>query len=197
MLAGGAMLGSCDEHNAHIESPDSGGMNVVDGIVMDRNTTQTINIRASVKPVLTCDAEWLKIGEPTSLTTGIYTVELTAQPNGSGETRIAVITVTAGKESSTMTVTQLSGDVMEIRSVNPQGELDPNGGTLTVGYAATGTPAVNLPEWISVSGSRAIEEGVLTLTYLANYTGRERSGIIVLAVGKDAVANVTVRQPSR
>lgn len=189
---------SCDEDKTPVidSSWNSGTLTVVEEVSLAETTSRQINIKASVKPTLTSDAEWLKIGEVKNLSTGIYTVELTADPNVTGDTRTAKITVTAGKETATVTVTQSSSDVVEIRSVDPQGDLDPDGGILTIRYAATGVPVANLPEWIKQTGTRSLDEGVLTFTYSRNNSGKEREGIIVLAVGKGAVANVTVRQPS-
>lgn len=190
---------SCGEDKTPIidNSWNNGTLTVVEEVSLAGTNSQQINIKASAKPSLTCDAEWLKIGEVKRLTTGLYSVELSAEPNVSGETRTAKVTVTEGKETATVTVIQPSSDVVSIVSVDPQGSLDPAGGTLVIRYAATGTPAANLPEWIRPSGSRSLEEGTLPLTYLPNDTGSERVGVIVLAVGKDAVANVTVSQPAR
>lgn len=189
---------SCGEDKPHIENPwESGGMTVKDEVILAGSNSQQLNIKAAVKPTLTSDAEWLKIGEVKNLTTGIYTVEISAEANTTGDPRTAKITVTAGKETATITVTQVSSDLVEIRSVEPQGELDPDGGTLTIKYVATGSPAINVPDWIKETGTRSLIEGALTFTYSANTTGKEREGIIVLAVGKDAIANVTVRQGAR
>ena len=189
---------ACGEDKPAINNGwDSGSLTVKEEVLLSGSNTQSLNIKASVKPTLKCDAEWLKIGEVTNIATGIYSVELTAQPNVTGDPRTAKVTVTAGKETATVTVTQHSSDVVEIRSIDPQGDLDPDGGTLTIKYVATGTPATNLPEWISAAGTRSLEEGELKLSYTPNTTGKEREGIIVLAVGKDGLANVTVRQPAR
>ncbi len=192
-------LGSCGEDKTPIvDNPwNSGTLTVKEEVLLSNSNTQSLNIKASTKPTLTCDADWLKIGEVKNLTTGIYTVELTAEANVSGENRSADVIVKAGNETATVKVTQVSSDLVEIRSVDPQGDLDPNGGTLTIKYVATGDPATNLPEWIKESGTRSLIEGVLTLTYTPNNTGKEREGIIVLAVGKGAIANLTVRQPAR
>ncbi|MDE7347599.1 MAG: cellulase family glycosylhydrolase [Muribaculaceae bacterium] len=192
-------VASCGEDKTPVidNGWNSGTLTVKEEVLLAGSTSQSLNIKASVRPTLTSDAQWLKIGEVKSLTTGIYSVELTAEVNATGETRTAKVTVTAGKESAIVTVTQHSGDVVEIRSVDPEGELDPDGGTLTIKYASTGVPATNLPEWIKETGTRSLDEGVLSLTYSPNNSGKEREGIIVLAVGKDAVANVTVRQGAR
>lgn len=204
ILLSGVMLflllvfNSCGEDKTSIDNSwNSGSLTVKEEVLLAGATSQSLNIKASVKPTLSCDAEWLTIGEVKNLTTGIYNVELKAEVNTTGEARSTKITVTAGKETATVTVTQVSSDVVEIRSVDPQGDLDPDGGTLTIKYVATGTPAANLPEWIKESGTRSLVEGVLTFTYAANNTGKEREGIIVLAVGKEGVANVTVRQGAR
>ncbi|MDE6549120.1 MAG: cellulase family glycosylhydrolase [Muribaculaceae bacterium] len=189
---------SCEEEKGSIDNSwNSGTLTVKDEVLLSGSTTQSLNIKASVKPTVTTDASWLRIGEVTSLTTGIYSVELTAEANTTGETRSAQVSVTAGKETSTVKVTQVSGDVVEIRSIDPQGDLDPNGGTITIKYVATGDPATNLPEWIKPADTRALNEGILTFTYSPNNTGKEREGIIVLAVGKTGIANITVRQGAR
>ncbi len=197
LIATGITAISCEDHPQHIESSWGDGMNVKDEILLDGVTSQTLNIRAATKPTLKSDSEWLKIGEVKNLTTGIYTVELTAEVNATGESRTARISVTAGKETATVTVTQVSSDVVEILSVDPQGELDPEGCILTIKYHATATPATNLPDWIKETGTRSLVEGELKFTVSPNDTGRDREGIIVLAVGKDAVANVTVRQGAK
>ncbi len=189
---------SCGEDKTPIDNSwNSGTLTVKEEVLLSGSTSQSLNIKAAVKPTLTCDADWLKIGEVKILTTGIYTTELKAEVNTTGETRSAKITVTAGNETAYVTVTQVSSDVVEIRSIDPQGDLDPDGGTLSIKYVATGSPALNLPEWIKESGTRSLVEGALTFTYAPNNTGKEREGIIVLAVGKDATANVTVRQGAR
>lgn len=193
------VLTACGEDKPSVDNSGwgSSALTVKEEVMLAGTNSQQLNIKASVKPTLTCDAEWLKISEVKNLTTGIYSVDLTAEPNATGDTRTAKITVTAGKENATVTVTQVSSDVVEIRGVEPQGDLDPDGGTLTIKYVATGVPAMNLPEWIKEAGTRSLDEGVLSLTYSANNSGKEREGIIVLAIGKDAVANVTVRQAAR
>lgn len=191
-------LFSCGEKDTpSLPSWGDGGMSVKEEVFLSDATSQTLNIKASVKPVVTTDAEWLHIGEVKSLTTGIYSVEMNADVNSTGETRIAQVYVTAGQEKATVKVSQVSGDVIEIRGVSPDGDLDPDGGTLTIKYVSTGEPVPNLPEWIKVSDTRGLEEGTLSLTYAANASGKEREGLIVLAVGKKGIANLTVRQKAR
>ncbi len=187
---------SCGEDKTPIidNSWNSGNLSVTEEVLLSKSNTQSINIKAASKPTLTCEAEWLKIGEVKRISTGLYTVELTAEPNVSGEPRTTEITVTDGKETATVKLTQESSDMVEIRSVLPEGNLNPAGGTLTIKYVATGTPATNLPDWMKEVKSRGLVEGELNLTYSANNTGRVREGVIVLAVGKDAIANLTVHQ---
>ncbi len=187
---------SCGEDKTPVidNSWNSGTLSVVEEVTLQGSASQQLNIKATVKPTLTTDAEWLKIGEVNRITTGIYAVDISGEVNATGETRTAKITVTAGNETATITVIQASSDIVEIRSVLPEGNLNPGGGTLTIKYVATGTPATNLPDWMKEVKSRGLVEGELNLTYSANNTGRVREGVIVLAVGKDAIANLTVRQ---
>lgn len=189
---------SCEEEKNSINNSwNSGTLNVKDEIFLSGSNNQSLNIKASVKPTVTTDASWLRIGEVKNLTIGLYSVELSADVNVTGETRSAEVSVTAGPEKSIVKVSQESGDMVEIRSVEPQGDLDPDGGTITIKYVATGNPAINIPEWIKPEDTRALNEGVMMLTYSPNNTGKEREGIIVLAVGKTGNANITVRQAAR
>ncbi len=191
-------LGSCDDKdNMPSNSSWGSGMTVKEEMMLSGTTPQTLNIKASIAPEVTCDASWLKVGKVMNMSTSIYSVEIQAEANGTGETRYTTLTVTSGSEKATVKVSQVSGDVVEIRSVDPDGALNPDGGSLTIKYVSTDVPATNIPEWMKLSPTRALEEGVLNLTYSANNTGREREGMIVLAVGKGAVVNVIVRQPSR
>ena len=191
------MLSGCGEHDGpSLPSGGDGGMNVNEEVLFSENTTFALNIKASVKPELTTDATWLHIGEVKNLTIGIYSVELRADLNDTGETRTTEVYVKAGKENSTIRVTQEFSDLVKIKSIVPEGNLDPDGGTLTIEYISTADPATNLPDWVKIDGTRAIKDGILALTYLPNDTGKEREGLIVLAVGK-SVANVTLRQPAR
>lgn len=189
---------SCEEEKNSIDNSwNNGTLTVKDEVFLSGSTTQSLNIKAAVKPTVTTDASWLRISEVKSLTTGIYSVELSADANTTGETRSAEVIVTAGSDKSTVKVSQVSGDVVEIRSIDPQGDLDPDGGMITIKYVATGDPATNLPEWIKPADTRALNEGILSLTYTPNNTGKEREGVIVLAVGKTGIANITVRQGAR
>ena len=188
-------IASCGHDQPVIDNSwNSGTLAGTEDVFLDGSNTQAINIKAAVRPTVASDVAWLKTGEVKSISTGIYTVELTAEPNTTGDTRTAKVTVTAGKETSVVTVTQISSDVVVIKSVDPDGILDPNGGMLTIKYSATGVPVTNLPEWIREAGTRSLEEGEMLLSYSPNDSGKERVGIIVLAVGKGAVANFTVRQ---
>ncbi len=188
------LLSSCGEHDTpSLPSGGEGGMNVKDEVLFTDNSTFSINIKASVKPVLTTEAAWLHIGEVKNLTTGIFSVELRADVNDTGETRTTEVHVTAGKEKSTIKVTQEFSDLIQVTSVQPGGNLDPRGGTLVIKYVSTAAPSTNLPDWIKINDTRAINEGNLSLTYSANDTGSEREALIVLAVGT-SVTNVTVHQ---
>lgn len=191
------MVSSCSEDDTPVDNWESDSLIVKEKVLLSGSKAQTLNIKAAVKPVVTSDAEWLSIGEVNSLTSRIYSVELVAEPNKTGDPRSANITVTAGDESTTISVVQVKGDVVEVLSVDPQGDLDPKGGTLTVKYASTEAPVLNLPDWIKDETTRSIENGELKLTYSPNKSGKTRHGIIVLKAGKEAVAEIAVHQEAR
>lgn len=203
MLAGLAMLiliGSCGSNDEPTGPSWGDGITVKDEVLINSDATQTLNISAATSPTVKADADWLHVGSVANKSTGIYSVDLTADPNKTGEARSCMLSITAGPDKATVKVTQVAGDVIEIRSIEPDdGLLNPEGGEIRIKYVATGEPATNLPEWIRIADTRSLDEGTLTLTYSPNTSGKEREGIIVLAVGKGAysTAAVTVHQPMR
>lgn len=192
------VLCSCgDDDKSSTTWGNASGITVKAEVLLSGSVSQTLNIKAPVKPAISSDASWLHIGEVTNTAGNIYSVQLTADPNATGEIRTAEISVVAGNEKATVKVSQVSGDVIEIRSIDPQGDLDPNGGTLTIKYVATEEPVVSLPDWIKSADTRALNEGTVTLTYMPNNSGKEREETIVLKVGKTGAANISVRQACR
>lgn len=76
---------------------------------------ELIVVRSAVKPELTANASWLKIGANviTGLSQYTYTFPVTASINESEEERSAKITVKAGSNSATVTVSQSATIVVQ------------------------------------------------------------------------------------
>lgn len=146
---------------------------------------QTLTVKSPVKPTVTSDAEWLHVGQVERASSSIYTIAVWCDANAAYDVRTATITVTAGSDTKTVTVSQYGSETVQIVSATPGAELDPNGGTLTVTYAATGDVIVTKPSWLDIANSRSLEENTYTFTYSANYGDEARGGDIVISLVSD------------
>lgn len=146
---------------------------------------QTLTIKSPVKPTVTSDAEWLHVGQVERASSSIYTIAVWCDANAAYDVRTATITVTAGSNTKTVTVSQYGSETVQIVSATPGAELNPNGGTLTVTYAATGDVIVTKPAWLDIASSRSLEENTYTFTYSANYGDEMRGGDIVISLVSD------------
>ena len=195
MLALG--FSACSDNDEYEPGPVWGdGITVKSEVALDGATAQTLNMKAPSSPTLATEAEWLHIGAPEAKDAGIYSVSLQGDINPTGETRSATIAISAGQHKATVNVTQFAGKAVIISAIEPSETLRPEGGSVTIKYAATENPSVSVPDWIRVAtdGGRALTDGTLVLEYSAN-TGKEaRSGEVVLTINATAKATVTLTQ---
>lgn len=114
-------------------------------IALASTTPQTVTVRAASAPTVTSDSEWLHTTAPAHNGAGIYTFELSADDNNGYDTRTGIVTVTADNGSSRITVTQYGSETVQIISTTPGTTLEPNGGTVSIKYAATGEVDITAP----------------------------------------------------
>lgn len=156
--------------------------------------SQTLTIKSPVTPTVESDASWLHVGVPEhGISSTIYTCVLTCDENTAYDVRSATVTVIAGKEQKTVTVTQYGAETVEVISVNPDGGiLSPDGGEICINYAATGEVSISVPSWITQVASRSLENGTVEFRYTANRNEDSRSGEIVIALVSDASIAQTI-----
>ncbi len=195
LLAGLMALGimACSDKKDEPEPTWGNGITVKSEVALAGTTAQTLNIKASATPTLATDASWLHIGAVQSQSAGIYSAQLQADMNPTGDARTATVSISAGNDKASVKVTQMAGDAVQISAVEPSTVLDPQGGTIVIKYLSTAEPQLTLPAWITKDSGRATTEGSVTLTYTRN-AWEAREGEIVLSVGKNASASVTVTQ---
>lgn len=160
-------------------------------IALASTTPQTVTVRASSTPAVTSDSEWLHITAPAHNGAGIYTFELSADAHTGYDTRTGIITVTADNGASTITVTQYGHETVQIISTAPGTTLDPNGGTVSIKYAATSEVDITTPHWLDAAESKSLTESTLTYTYNANYS-EARTGDVVITLKSDPTISATV-----
>lgn len=186
-------LTACSDSKDEPTGTSGGGITVKSEVSLSGDQHQTLNIKAATTPTLTSEAEWLHIGEVTSNAASIYSVELYADMNMSGQERTTTVDVKAGQDKATVTVKQLAGDAIAINEVTPSTTLNPEGGEITVKYTSTAVPEVSTPLWITVLES---DQASTRLSYSANGIS-EREAEITFTVGKNITASVKVTQGVR
>lgn len=154
---------------------------------------QTLTIKSPVKPTVSSDADWLHVGDvDRSVSSTIFTCSVWCDENPAYDVRTATITVVAGGETKKVTVSQYGNETVKIVSTTPGTELEPNGGTLTVVYAATGEVSVEKPSWMELTASRSLSEDTFVFTYSANYGEEPRGGAIVISLVSDASISAVI-----
>ena len=83
---------------------------------------QTLTIKSPVRPSVSSDAAWIHVGEvERSVSSSIYTCVISCDENSAYDVRTDSLTVTAGSESKTVTVTQYGAETVEIVSISSEG----------------------------------------------------------------------------
>ncbi|MBF0224593.1 MAG: M6 family metalloprotease domain-containing protein [Desulfobacterales bacterium] len=148
----------------------------------------TVAVTSNVSWTVTESATWLSVSPTSGTNNGSFTVNYDAN---TGNERSAIITVSGGGKTATVTVTQ---NAVSSLSVTPATKTVENiSGTFNV--TVTSNVSWTISEgstWISVSPTSGINNGSFTVSYGAN-TGTERSAIIAVN-GGGKTATVTVTQ---
>ena len=88
----------------------------------DNGGSENFSVKCAVMPTATSDAEWLIVNR-TGSANKIHSFSVTASSNTTEEVRTGIITITAGKNKETITITQEAGTV----SI-PEEPVEPNPG---------------------------------------------------------------------
>ena len=142
----------------------------------------------------TRSASWLKV-HPTSGAAGDATITITAEPNATGETRTAEVTIRSGSQTETVTVTQDYSNfiTLEQREIVAGSEEQ----TVTLDITSTMEYEVLIPDsvdWITDGGNtRAVTTRSHTLTIAANSSYDPRQTEVVFRGKTDATLADTVK----
>lgn len=152
--------------------------------------TQTVSVQASRQAEATSNAAWCTVTAGTmtaTLKVTTLTVSVAAMTSETSD-RTATITVKAGDESATISVTQQAGDIIKIEKT--EYDVGAEGGTVDVALTANGDYTVaTTAAWIT-EGERSAGRQLLSV---APNTGDERTASVTLQRGK-AQATITIRQ---
>lgn len=142
----------------------------------------------------TRSASWLKV-HPTSGAAGDATITITAEPNATGETRTAEVTIRSGSQTETVTVTQDYSNfiTLEQREIVAGSEEQ----TVTLDITSTMEYEVLIPDsvdWITDGGNtRAVTTHSHMLTIAANSSYDPRQTEVVFRGKTDATLADTVK----
>lgn len=175
-----------DDYNQVIEfAPGSGDFVVGKSTILLAGTQETsFAVKSPVRPTVSSSADWLRVGAPDLKSNNIYTVSVQADANSAYDPRTATITVSAGSQNSTITVTQVGAETVQLLS-EASVELDPNGGVLEVRYAATSAVDIKAPSWLTLQTGRVLVEDVARFAYQPNLGEEARGGDIVISLSAD------------
>lgn len=152
--------------------------------------TETVSVQAPQQASAQSDASWLTVTAGTmsaNLKVTPLTVTAAALPAGETADRTATITVTAGGQTATISVTQQAGDVLLVDKT--EYDVPAEGGTVNVQVTANGSVTVSVDKsW--VSQTQGVDSYVFTV---APNTAGARTATITFTLNRET-ATVTVRQ---
>lgn len=121
-------------------------------------------VKSGVAPTVTSDADWLNVTSVVGTSSVTHQFTVAAQPNTANDDRQATITVSAGTENKTVTVSQNSTEGLIVTSAKSL-DVPANGGTVTITLQANAAyEQVISNDWVTEIASRANMQ-----SYIRNY----------------------------
>ena len=156
--------------------------------------TQSFQVTASSTPTVTSGDSWCGVTYVNVSSDGTYTYRATAEENTGDDDRSTTISVTAGKSTATIAVSQAAAGALTVGQ-SSYDDIPAEGQDITVTLSSNGdySWSANVT-WITQSStkSRAITESEITFTIAAN-TGLARTGVITFTLD-DLSQTVTINQ---
>lgn len=146
--------------------------------------TFNLFIKSNVKLEVTSSApDWCSLEKVTSTSATVSKYAVTATPNASNDPRTAVITVTGGNITQTVTVTQPATDVLALTGKTIF-EVKASGETISVGLQTNGDYTVTINDsWIVKAPTARSLTDETEKFIIASNSGAERTGTITFALG--------------
>ncbi len=154
---------------------------------------QTLSIMAPVKPSVVADASWIHVSEMKATASGkVYSCDISCDANDTYDVRTGTLRVSSGKHNATVTVSQYGAETVRLVSVPPSQTLAPEGGSVTITYAATDEVEITAPDWLIETKSRALEEDKVAYSFSGNYSEAPRAGEVIVSLKKDPSVSISV-----
>jgi hypothetical protein len=141
--------------------------------------TQSVSVTSNVSWTVSSNQSWLRVSPTSGSNNGSFT--MTADPNSTGSSRSATVTVSGGGISRTISVTQSTA----VLTVNPTSwGAPPAGGTQSVSVTSNVSWTVSSNQsWLRVSPTSGSNNGSFTMTADPNSTGSSRSATVTVTGG--------------
>lgn len=156
--------------------------------------TFNLFIKSNVKLEVTSSApDWCSLERGASTSTTVSKYVVTATPNASTDSRTAIITVTGGNITQSVTVSQPATDALTLTG-NTNFDVKSSGGTIAVKLQTNGNYTVTINDsWImKAPASRSLTDETEQFVIASN-SGAERTGTITFALGT-LTSTVTIVQ---
>ena len=144
----------------------------------------SISFNSNVAWTAASDAAWLTVS-PTSGEAGDATVKASAVKNESNDSRSATVTIKAGTESATVTVTQGQLDGLEVATLSF--DVANEGGEVTIPVSSNVEYTVEIPaaiDWITVVQTKAMESHNVILKVAPSYDVEARTANVTIKAGE-------------
>jgi len=154
----------------------------------------TINFKATADWTAASDAEWLTLTTKSGKAGDACSVKGSAVKNETNDVRTAKVTITAGKATAEVTVTQDQTNALNIKVLDY--EVGAEGGTVEVQVEANVEYEVTIPEavdWVHNATTKGLATSKVTLTVDQSYDEEVREANIKIAAG-DLSSSIKISQ---
>lgn len=154
----------------------------------------TINFKATADWTAASDAEWLTLTTKSGKAGDACSVKGSAVKNETNDVRTAKVTITAGKATAEVTVTQDQTNALNIKVLDY--EVDAEGGTVEVQVEANVEYEVTIPEavdWVHNATTKGLATTTVTLTVDPSTDLEAREANIKIAAG-DLSSSIKITQ---
>jgi hypothetical protein len=155
----------------------------------------TVTCNTAWTAAVNTDATWCTVNPSSGKGDGTITVTVT---DNADDTRSAILTVSAGTLSKTVTVTQLGTKPSVIATGNGTDNMPNSAGTATISITANVKWTAALPSaatWCKIEPKAGTNSGVITVTVLANPVDAPERKVVISILGEGAApATVQVLQ---
>lgn len=195
ILSLGFMLVACSDNNSGDATPEV-VVPRTEFPVSGAGSTETLSIKSNVTLTLESNQDWCTVTRKESESASVYTYYVTVAANTATSERAAIITVTGGSYTGTITVNQSVGDDLAILNVPANYECNYAGGEFEVQLRSNGEYKISISsDWIT--SVKQDESATNEKFYVQMNTGAERTATITFTLGSaNAVYTITQATPN-